>query len=189
MTTTLQRTMPHYDFAEQHNRRIAADAQVVWQALTSITVDQLPITKLLVAVRHLGSSRAQRRRPLLTDGPVHLLEVSAPWYAVGGNIARPWQWRPQTRPVDSLAQFVAFDEPGWVKYLVDFRVQPAQNGVILSTVTRVACTDRRARRRFTPYWALIRVGSGLIRRDLLAAVDRAATRSAGPGQAADSSTM
>jgi hypothetical protein len=50
--------------------------------------------------------------------------------------------------VDSLAEFAAFAEPGWVKY---------------------------------PYWVLIRLGSGLIRREMLAAVDRAARATDGRG--------
>jgi len=46
----------------------------------------------------------------------------------------------------------------------------------LLTETRVHCVDAGARRRFTPYWWLIRPVSGLIRRRLLARIDDAALR-------------
>jgi hypothetical protein len=46
----------------------------------------------------------------------------------------------------------------------------------VSTETRVSATDASTRARSGLYWKLIRVGSGLIRRDLLRAVARRATR-------------
>jgi len=49
-------------------------------------------------------------------------------------------------------------------------------GEMALTETRVAVEDRSARRRFAVYWAVIRFGSGLIRRDLLRAVRRRAER-------------
>ena len=47
-------------------------------------------------------------------------------------------------------------------------------GTLLSTETRVEATDARTRVLFGVYWTLIRLGSGLIRRDMLRAVARAA---------------
>lgn len=50
-------------------------------------------------------------------------------------------------------------------------------GILLTTETRVAVEDPGARRRIAVYWAVIRVGSGLIRRDVLRAVRRRAEHS------------
>lgn len=77
----------------------------------------------------------------------------------------------------------SFDEPGWVAFLTDFPVEPRGGGVQLTTVTRGRCTDDRARRRFAAYWAFIRLPSGLIRRDMLAPICRAARRVDVPGSA------
>jgi hypothetical protein len=44
----------------------------------------------------------------------------------------------------------------------------------LSTETRIAATDARARRRFAAYWLVVRPGSGLIRRLWLRAVKKRA---------------
>ena len=49
---------------------------------------------------------------------------------------------------------------------------PDDSGSRLVTETRVESTDARARRLFALYWLVIRLGSGLIRRDLLRAVRR-----------------
>jgi hypothetical protein len=173
--TPLEQALPVCHFSERHSRWIDAPPERVWAALEALTLDELPITRGLVAIRHLGADRENNRsRRLFTDGPVQMLNVSGPWYAVGGTIARPWQHHPQQHPVTSLAQFAAFTAPGWVKYLTDFHLQAQHGGVQLTTATRGRGTDWTARARFAPYWALIRPASGLIRNEMLAAVARTA---------------
>jgi hypothetical protein len=49
-----------------------------------------------------------------------------------------------------------------------------EGGTQLSTETRVLCGDAATRRRFRWYWRVIRPGSGLIRRAMLASIRRAA---------------
>ncbi len=77
-----------------------------------------------------------------------------------------------------LPSFLQFADPGWTKYLTEFRVEPglSRNRCTLSTETRGLSTDDRARRRFRLYWTLIRLPSGLIRRDILRSVARTATK-------------
>lgn len=180
MLTLLEQALPRYSFSQRHTMVVPADVQAVWQALSALTFDQLRVTRPLYALRHFGhgvtKDPSDVGRRLLTEGPVDLLEVTPPVYAIGGSISRPWQPSPQRRPVTSLAQFTAFEEPGWVKYLTDFRLQPHEYGVQLTSVTRGYATDPGAWRRFAPYWTLIRPFSGLVRRDVLAAVARAAQR-------------
>ena len=68
------------------------------------------------------------------------------------------------------ADFVSFDEPGYAKMAMSFRL----DGSTLSTETRVRVTDAASRRRFLVYWIAIRAGSGLIRRSWLKAIKRRA---------------
>jgi len=58
-------------------------------------------------------------------------------------------------------------------------VTPDGDGSLLTTTTAVVPTNAAARRAFGRYWLLIRVPSGLIRREMLAAVDRRARRPRG----------
>ncbi len=179
MTTLLEQTMPVYHFHEVHNRHVNAGPEQVWAALTTLSLDQLAVTKPLVAVRHLGRAPAPTR-PLFTDGPVQMLDVDCPRYAIGGTVAQPWRLRSRRQPVGSLAEFAAFDEPGWTKYLTDFSLEPCEGGVLLSTETRGYSTNQAARWRFAAYWTLIRVPSGIVRRDLLATVARSSERAVAP---------
>ncbi len=79
-----------------------------------------------------------------------------------------------TPPALDAAGLRAFAEPGWVKVGYDLVLRADGAGTLLSTETRVEATDARTRVLFGVYWTLIRLGSGLIRRDMLRAVARGA---------------
>ncbi|WP_336191164.1 hypothetical protein [Pseudomonas aeruginosa] len=68
--------------------------------------------------------------------------------------------------------FRCYDQPGVAKLVLCFRCTPSASGTLLHTETRVFCPDRASRLRFTPYWLAIRPVSGLIRRRLLAGIER-----------------
>ncbi len=71
--------------------------------------------------------------------------------------------------------FIDFDEPGHAKVVARLDAIDLGDGTTrLETETLVAGTDPASTRRFRPYWALIRLPSGLIRRSWLAAIDRRA---------------
>jgi hypothetical protein len=81
-------------------------------------------------------------------------------------------WRTRAGGLVRLAgpeQFARFDEPGFAKTAVNFRMARTDSGTLLSTETRILTTDEQARRAFGRYWTIIRPGSGLVRRDILAA--------------------
>lgn len=90
---------------------------------------------------------------------------------------RPTVASPEHRDVDSLDGFGAFREPGWTKVLTDFELATADGSTMIRTQTRGRSTSAASRRRFAAYWTLIRPGSALVRRELLAAIDRLAVAS------------
>ena len=91
-----------------------------------------------------------------------------------GLEGRFWRPRPDLRTTDTR-RFREPLGPGLARAAWDFRLEPLETGATrLSTETRVRCADAAARRRFRPYWLLVRPGSGLILRAMLAAIRRAA---------------
>jgi len=94
---------------------------------------------------------------------------------LAGAAIRPWKLTGgYDGPSLDAAALRDFREPGWAKTAFDFVLEPDAGGTRLTTETRITATDARARLLFGIYWAAIRAGSGLIRRDMLRAVARTA---------------
>jgi hypothetical protein len=174
--------VPAPEFREFHARFIPAGSDAVWEALHELPMSDVPLTRFLTLLRRMAvwppaRPRAGRGagadRTLWAALPLPLLHEVAPGYALAAGIGRPWSADAQVRSGDAL-DIELFSEPGWAKVATDFRLVPTADGTILTTETRVATTDAVSRWRFAPYWALIRPFSGVIRRDVLRAVDRAA---------------
>lgn len=178
--TTLEDLLPHPDFRQRHERRIAAPPVDVWAALEELRIDDLPLARALMALRALparlaGASRPAPRGPLLHDAPVPLLVADLGCDALAGGVLQPWRLRGgATPPVLDAAGLAAFAEPGWVKVAMDFVLVAEGDGTRLSTETRITATDARSRARFRRYWLVIRAGSGLIRHEVLRQVERRA---------------
>ncbi|MGH3447430.1 MAG: hypothetical protein ACRDP4_07380, partial [Nocardioidaceae bacterium] len=63
------------------------------------------------------------------------------------------------------------------KYGMEMLLVPLSGGrTLVETATICEATDVRARRRFGAYWSLIRVFSGVVRRDMLAGIQRKCAR-------------
>jgi hypothetical protein len=179
----LDEVLPDYDVHEVHARSVAADPDALFDAVRAVTAGDLRVSGLLIALRGLAGPREvnDRARPLLAAmvarGFAELGERAGEQLVLG-LISRPWRPIPVTRPIADAADFAAFTEPGWVRAAIDLRIEPVQDRCRLVTETRVEATDEGARRRFACYWRLIRPGSAVIRRDLLAAIARRAEASA-----------
>lgn len=173
---TLDTLLAVTDFRERHERRVAAPPSAVWAALHELQLGDVMLSRALMGLRTLPARLAARERSrrtgarLLDHTPIPLLAADPHRALVAGGVLQPWKLLGGAEPPRLDAQALRdFDEPGWLKCATDFRLEPDGDGTRLSTETRVQATDPRTRVRFTPYWLLIRPGSGLIRRDLLRA--------------------
>lgn len=179
----LDRFLPRWDFAERHQTLVAAPAAQVYQAIGNLDLSRSLLTGALMRLRELPWRLRGRapRLPLKANSLEKLLEVGfillgreEPRELVLGLVGQPWRLSPELvrlRP----EQFAGFDQPGQVKVAMNLLIEPrARGGCWLSTETRVLGTSPSARRRFLPYWLLIRPFSGLIRRDMLMAIRRQA---------------
>jgi hypothetical protein len=144
-------------------------------------------------VHGTAPARGAARRPARGQGardrhPVRLLDGGLRPFAllaerpgaelVIGALGQPWRLAGgELRTVGGLADFHAFDRPGFAKLALGFKLEPVDGGTRVVTETRVDTTDPLAHRRFGPYWRVIRLGSGAIRRSWLRAVKRRAERS------------
>jgi len=172
--------LPEFDVVERHTIVVRAAPARVWAVLRTVDFGRSPLVATLLAVRGLGR---RRRVPLtlgtmLAAGGFTQLDERPERELLIGLEGRFWRLRPDLHATDARH----FREPlraGLARAAWDFRLEPLGAATTrLSTETRVCCADGGARRRFRPYWLLVRPGSGLIRRAMLAAIRRAAE---GPG--------
>ena len=179
--TLLDSWLPVYQFSERHQLTVNASDAVLWDALKHVTPDEIGVLGLLMTVRSLPARLAGKKArlfikgtPMLqaaVDSRFVLLEESAPREIVLGMAGQFWKldFGPRVN-VRSASDFAAFAQPGFLRVAFNFSID---NGVI-STETRIQALDESARRKFSIYWTLVRLGSGWIRISWLRAVRRRA---------------
>jgi len=189
--TLLDRVLPTWDVAECHAIDVAATSEVVYAAVLAYRPDRGRLFRLLMALRAAparlrvgGRGPGWARTPRSAEGFVawaegfgfSLLGESPGREIVFGLVGQFW------RPGGGLAAapahvdaFAAFETPGYVLAAWGFWVEGlAGERCRLVTETQVRATDAVSRRRVARYWWLIRPFSGLVRREALLAIGRAA---------------
>ncbi len=185
--------VPAAPYRELHQRFVAAPIEQVWPHCLDVPAREIRTLGPLMALRALparitgkGARSASAPRALLDvfrdEGFVLLRRDPAPREGrasiVFGAAGQFWSLR-NDAPIafpDGDA-FVDFAEPGHAKTITRLDAIDLGDGTTrIETETLVAGTDQASTRRFRPYWALIRLPSGLIRRSWLAAIDRRACR-------------
>lgn len=168
--TLLAHALPGAEQHEAHHRLVNAPIEAVWDALTRLSASDLPLSRVLMRIRHAGDTPGSK--PLLTSGPVPAEHLDAPRYAVGVKAHRPWSGLSgPPLHLDSAGSC----PPGWVVTGTEFELFPVCAGrTLLTTQTRCRATDPDTRRAMRRYWMFIGPFSGLIRRELLRAVARRA---------------
>lgn len=176
-----ERYLPQFQFVERHQLPLRATPRQALDAVGELAVHDDPLVRALLHIREaparlagmLGWSNRLEGRATFGLHEFTLLERDADQALAYGLVGRFWRSDFGLEPVDDANAFSAYAEPGVAKLLLGFHCTPgADDGTTLHTETRVYCPDRRSRLLFTPYWLAIRPASGLIRRRLLAAIQR-----------------
>ncbi len=164
----IERFLPEYDAVERHEVEVRSDPERTFASIRSADLGRSLLVRLLFAARGIRGMlhpAGVTLDDLLGKGFVLLAEEPGSEVVLGivGKFWTPSGGLVEVRPED----FAAFDEPGYAKAAWNFRVQPGGETTLLSTETRVAATDEKARQRFLHYWRLVRPFSGLTRRRAL----------------------
>jgi hypothetical protein len=182
--------LPRWDVRECHHIRVAASPETVYAALSETDLGAAPLVRLLLGARALAGAIMDGRAGVRSlagraRAPITLRTFEARGFRRLAE-RRPAElviglegrfWRPDGDLRTPLAESFATTAPaaGTARAVWNFALTSLPDGTTeLTTETRVLCADATARRRFLPYWLLIRPGSGLIRRSMLRAVRRSA---------------
>jgi hypothetical protein len=181
MMMTLDEVVPHPQYRMTQCRTVSAPPADVWDELCRVTMSALPLGRALEGARLLPARLAGRKhRPLagrtfLDVTPIPVLFSERPQVVISAGLSQAWRLLGGlTPPRLDAAALRAWSDPGWIKVAMEFRLEPAPAGTVLSTETRILATDPRSRRSFAAYWFLIRASSAAIRREVLRVVARRA---------------
>ena len=182
--------LPQYDVRERHRTRVAAPPETVYAALRSADLAASPIVRTLFLLRALPVALARGRagvQALLSRRATavtldtfeslgfRLLEALPPTELVLGIEGKFWRQTSRLCTPGAAAFLTQPPAPGTARGVWNFHLVEQPDGTtLLTTETRVRCADRGARRRFLPYWYVIRLASGIIRRAMLRSIRRAA---------------
>ena len=186
--TLIDTYMPRWDVVERHHTTVRATAERVYAAISEANLGGGALVALLVGLRSLPAALMRGSaglRELMNTPPFTLdsiersgfrvLERKPPEEIVIGIEGQFWQLSGGRCTPDAAAFRTDAPAPGTARGIWNFTVASEPSGrVLLSTETRVLCADAATRRRFLPYWAVIRPGSGLIRRSMLASIKQVA---------------
>lgn len=182
----LDELLPEFDVRASYGTRIAASPERVYASVRTANFDHWGLMRALFALRGMPglllAPRVTWSRIRARDGrrPVRLVDVLGHGFAllgerpgeeiVLGTVGRFWLARGEIRPV-SPESFGQYSETGTAQAAWNFAVRPGPGDrTMLTTETRVRCADAATRRRFRLYWAAVGPFSGLIRREMLAAI-------------------
>jgi hypothetical protein len=181
--TELDAFVPAYQFNEIHSIEIHAPRERVYQALQTVTADEVSLYRTLTWLRRFGHSGGESMlnpaagAPLLEvakrSGFLLLAEEPGREIVLGTAVLTPRGFRAKRDPTPE--DFKSLQQPGLALAAMGFLVEDAGPGVcLLSTETRIHATDDSALRRFARYWRVIYPGSALLRRSWLRAIKRRA---------------
>jgi hypothetical protein len=190
--------LPEYDVSERHRTHVAASREATYAALWTTDLANSPLVRILVALRALPGAvrngaaglRALRQRgskavtlATFQERGFRVLAELAPTELVLGLEGHFWRPTGNLRTPSATAFRSQPAAPGTARGVWNFHLQSCPDGgTELTTETRVHCADSGARRRFLPYWYLIRPASGLIRRAMLRDIRRSAEAAATRGE-------
>ncbi|GBQ38466.1 hypothetical protein [Komagataeibacter europaeus] len=164
--------LTHFNFSERHSVDIAAPASRIMNTVAAWRNEDDPLIRAAIHLREMPTrllGRARQRHLELTD--FTLLERQGDTALVYGLVGAFWQADYGLCNISSTDDFLTPRHDDVCKLALGFSIQPGPQGTQrLVTETRVFCVTDQARRRFTPYWYLIRPVSGLIRRRMLATI-------------------
>lgn len=181
--------MPRWQFDERHTIAVAAPPEKVFEAIRTVSANEIQLFGLLTSIRRGGRKGPEN----ILNAPGHqpLLDVATRttfiWLAnepprelvVGTVVGAPPRVRRSGAKV-TPELFGRTLQPGITLAAMNFVVAAdGGGGSLVSTETRVFANDPSSERTFAAYWRVIHPGSDIIRRMWLRAIKRRAEGSGG----------
>ena len=166
----IDQVLPSYDEREYHQIEIRGDPTRVYQSVRALDFSDSFLIRTLFRLRGLPATSTSLDG-LLRVGFLLVDEIPNEELVLG-LVGKFWTLRAQLLKLDAVP-YREFNQRGYAKLAWNFAIRESAPGlVMLSTETRIVCTDSRSKSRFKLYWSLIGPFSGLTRREMLRSVKR-----------------
>ncbi|MEM5327674.1 hypothetical protein VSR34_13850 [Paraburkholderia sp. JHI2823] len=181
--TLIDKILPRYDFREVHTTTARAPSSVILDCAARQRAQDDPVVQLAIGLRELPLRLMGRSRPRPLDlDDFTFLGRDGDRSLAFGLTGAFWQADYGLLEVRTLEAFKTVDRLDVCQLVMGFEVEPMPSGeTLLSTETRVFCPNSETRRKFAPYWYVIRPVSGLIRRRMLGRIRKQSERIAASG--------
>lgn len=159
-----------FDFYERHHVLVAGQPDKVYSAASEVNFADSAVIRCLLRLRGMSTANFSLRK---IEGSIFKkLDENVGSELVLGLIGRFWTIYGDLQPIQSSADFLEFEKPGYAKAVWNFSVSEAGGKSLVTTETRIRCLDETSRQRFGWYWTLVQPFSGLIRMEMLRAIKR-----------------
>ncbi|MFT9366241.1 MAG: hypothetical protein ABF572_11910 [Gluconobacter sp.] len=174
----IETILPRVDFRERHSIDIAAPPGRILDCAMDYRVKHDPLVRAAVKLRELPMHMLGRTsRPPFDQDDFTFLGRDGDSTLAFGLVGAFWEADYGLLPCRSVEDFRSCAKQNVCRLVLSFTLLPLTHGrARLTTETCIYCPTPATRRRFAPYWYLIRPVSGLIRRRMLAYVRAQAER-------------
>lgn len=178
--SAVARWLPGAQFRERHEAWVAHEPGPILDVLSSLEDRDDAIVRRMLKLREMPSRLwgALGGRSALTGkgrfGMSSFTQLErGETVLVLGLAGRFWRLDFGLADIPDAQAFRDFNDAGAARLVMTFVVESRRQGAArLITETHVHCPDTRSLVMFAPYWIVIRLGSGLIRRRMLRLVQR-----------------
>lgn len=168
----LDKYLKDFHFNEIHSTTISASCEHIYPIVDQVDLTDSQTIELLFTIRGLPK-QARSIQEFINSGFI-FLDEKPDEELVLGLVSQPWKYNVSFQSM-SPDEFRSFSEKDYVKVAWNFHLSPiGKNRTHISTETRIFCTDKKAKLKFSFYWFLISLFSGLIRIIMLNLIKREA---------------
>ncbi|OUI94100.1 hypothetical protein HK13_06435 [Acetobacter indonesiensis] len=174
----IETLLPRVDFRERHSIDIAAPSGRILDCAMDYRLKHDPLVRAAIKLRELPMRVLGRTsRPPFNQNDFTFLGRDGDSTLAFGLVGAFWEADYGLLPCRSVEDFRSCARQDVCRLVLSYTLQLLTHGrQRLTTETCVFCPAPTTRRRFAPYWYLIRPVSGLIRRRMLASVRAQAER-------------
>lgn len=171
----IDKCLPYFQFKEQHSLIVNSTPNAVFTAAVHYDTQSDTFYKIATILRELPNrilfGNNDKTIKSFSMKQFICLEKINNQEIVFGLLGRFWQMNYGLNSFQNTEDFLSFNQPNSAKLALNFHIKPlAHNKTLLSTETRIFCTDKSSLHSFLYYWYLIRPISGIIRKRMLKAI-------------------